>query len=325
MPDADTRLRVDLAGLPLKNPILLAAGTAGTLDEMADVLDLSKVGAVVTKSITGSRREGNATWRIAPLRAGMLNAIGLANVGLEGFLKDYAPRIPAVPAAVVVSIAGFSTEEYVASAAAIDALGTAAAVELNVSCPNVHGGCEFGSDPALLADLVTAVRPALARTPMILKLPPVTGGVTSIVDLARAAIYARGGGGGPASRPGADALTISNTLPAMAIDVHTRRPVLSNVTGGLSGSALHPVALRLVHEAYRGVAKSTATPIIGAGGVLTWEDAAEFILAGATAVQIGTGLLADPRAPLKVAKGLARWVQEQQCGSIAQLIGAATI
>ncbi len=328
-------LAISLAGLDLPNPVILAAGTAGTLDEMADVLDLSRVGAVVTKSITSLAREGNETWRILETRAGMLNAIGLANIGIERFAADVAPRIPFVPARVIGSIAGFSIDGYVSVAAQMDEIDAIDAVEVNVSCPNVHGGVEFGSDPRLLAELVSALRPVLSRTRMLIKLSPVSCGPVSLAEIARAAIepgarLAPSGGsggatGGPNSRPGADALCIANTTPAMAIDVHTRRPRLANTTGGLSGPAVHPIAVRLVHDVYRAIAKDTATPIVGIGGVMTWEDAAEFILAGATAVQMGTALFADPRSPLKVIRGLEKWVATQGAATISELVGSVKL
>ncbi|MCW5776617.1 MAG: dihydroorotate dehydrogenase [Phycisphaeraceae bacterium] len=315
-------LTTDLAGLLLRNPVMLAAGTAGTLDEMGSVLDLSRVGAVVTKSITSQPREGNATWRILESKAGMLNAIGLANVGLSDFEAHVSPRVAGMPTTVVGSVAGFSVEDYVRVAGAMGDIEGIAAVELNVSCPNVRHGTEFGADPRLLRDLVGAVRAALPRTRLIVKLSPVAIGTPhGIADLARSAIEAGGVPSGPNLRPGADALTIANTVPAMAIDPTTRRPRLANVTGGLSGPAVHPIAVKLVYDAYRLVCRDTGTPIIGCGGVQTWEDAAELILAGASAVQLGTALFADPRAPLQVIRGLERWVQRQRVGSIMQLVG----
>lgn len=304
--------------------MLLAAGASGSLDEMGDVLDLSRVGAVVTKSITALPREGNPTWRILETRAGMLNAIGLANVGVERFIAEYAPRIARVPTVVIGSVAGFSIDDYVTVAAAMDAVEGIGAVELNVSCPNVHGGCEFGADPAALRELIGAVRPALGRTRLFVKLSPIAvgGPGLNMVEVARAAIEGSGGGAaGPNGRPGADALCISNTIPAMAIDVRTRKPRLANVTGGLSGPALHPVSVKLVWDVWRNVAREAGVPIVGIGGVLAWEDAAEFILAGATAVQIGTGLFADPKIPERVAAGLARWARGERVGSIGELVG----
>lgn len=325
---ADPTIATELAGLTLRGPVILAAGTAGTLDEMSDVVDLSRVGAVVTKSITCEPREGNATWRILPAEAGMLNAIGLANVGVERFVAEYGPRVARIPTRVIVSVAGFSVEDYVAAAGALGAIDAIAGVELNVSCPNVHGGPEFGADPSSLAGLVSAVRAVLPRTRLFVKLPPaaVAVGGVGIVALARAAIEGDGRvAAGPAGRPGADVLCLANTTPAMAIDAETRRPLLANITGGLSGPAVHPIAVKLVYDVYRGVAKQTGTPIVGVGGVLRWPHAAEFILAGASAVQIGTGLFADPRCPITIARGLSSWVRRQGKTNIGQLVGAIAL
>ncbi len=319
----DTPLATDLAGIRLRSPVVLAAGTAGTLDEMADVLDLSRVGAVVTKSITPEPREGNPPMRIAPVKAGMLNAVGLANVGIGHFAGHVAPRIAAVPTTVIGSAAGFSIGDYVRVCAEFDDIDAMPGVELNVSCPNVSHGVEFGADPRTLAELVREARAVLKRTRLIVKLPPVSIGTPhSIVDLARAAIEPGGAPAGPNSRPGADALTLCNTTPGMAIDVRTRRPVLGNTTGGLSGPAVHHIVVRLVHLTHTAIARDTGTPIMGAGGVMRWDDAAELILAGASAVQTGTALFADPAAPVKIARGLAKWVHRQGAASLADLVGA---
>ena len=326
VPLPDPILSTNLAGLSLRTPVMLAAGTAGTLDDMADALDLSRVGAIVTKSITPLPREGNATWRILPVDGGMLNAIGLANVGLATFLRDYAPRIASVPAPIIGSISGFSVDDFVAVASGFASLPAMPAVELNVSCPNVKHATEFGSSPELLAELVREVRAVLPRTRLFVKLSPIAMGPVKLADIARAAVEPPGSPpNGPNQRPGADALCIANTMAAMAIDVHTRRPGLANITGGLSGSAVHPIAVRLVYDVYRALARDTQTPIIGLGGVLRWEHAAEFILAGATAVEIGTGLFVDPRSPIKVAKGLATWARAQGARCVSDLTGAVKV
>ncbi len=262
-----------------------------------------------------------------------MNAIGLANPGIDGFEEHYLPRAAGMPCVVIASVAGYSVEDYVAVAAVFDEWGRAGgpgtdssqsraiggtpskpsldAIELNVSCPNVKQGCDFGSSPAAIKEVVAEVRKVVRRAKLIVKLSPWPMGLP---DIARAAIEA-----------GADALTISNTMPAMAIDVETRKPRLANVTGGLSGPAIHPIAVKLIHDVYRQVAKPANIPIIGAGGVLRWEDAAEFILAGATAVQMGTALFVDPRSPVSVAKGLGKWVRKQGCASVGELIGAVRI
>ncbi len=311
--DAPSPVSVEIAGVPLRNPVLLAAGTAGYVDEMADALDLSRVGGVVSKSITGEPREGHPTWRIIETRRGMLNAIGLANVGMERFRDEYAARIASCPARVFGSVAGSTVEEYAAVSEMWEGIEALAGVELNVSCPNVHSGTQFGDSADLLAEVVRAARAALKTKPLLVKLPPTTSGGAgaSIVDLAGAALDA-----------GADGLCVANTISAMAIDVKTRRPRLANVTGGLSGPAAHAVAVRLVHLVHTQVAKERGAPVIGIGGVMDWEDAAEMILAGASAVQMGTALFVDPRAPGRVARGLEQWVSRQGARTIRELVGA---
>lgn len=313
----DPILRCSVAGIDLATPIVLAAGTAGVLDEMADVIDLSRVGGVVTKSITRRPREGNPTWRVVPHEAGMLNAIGLANPGLVRFLADHAPRAASVPCAVIASVAGFSIDDYAQTVAGLAAVAGVRAVELNVSCPNVHGGTEFGADPGALRELLQEVRPLVSAhgKRLFVKLSPITVGTPhSIVTMASTAIDR-----------GADALCLCNTIPAMAIDVETRRPILANVTGGLSGTGVHPVVVKLVHDVYRRVARDARVPIIAIGGVRRWQHAAEFMLAGAAAVQMGAMLLADPRSPLRVASGLARWARRQGFDSIGAAVGAAQL
>lgn len=309
-------LTTTLAGISLRNPVLLAAGTAGYVDEMAGAMDLSRVGGVVTKSITAESREGNQTWRIIETPRGMLNAIGLANIGAERFAAEHAPRAGEALATVIGSIAGDSPESYLEVARMFENAEHIPAVELNVSCPNVHSGTHFGDDPGALRELVQAVRPALATTKLFVKLSPIPGGPPgfTIVDLARAAIEA-----------GADGLCIANTVPAMAVDVQTRKPRLANVTGGLSGPSVHPIAVRLVHLVHQGVARETGTPIVGVGGVMSWQDAAEFILVGASAVQMGAALFADPRSPLAVVKGLEAWVKRQGASNIGELVGAVEL
>ncbi|MCC6285960.1 MAG: dihydroorotate dehydrogenase [Phycisphaerales bacterium] len=313
-------LSVNLAGITLRNPVILAAGTAGTLDEAGDLVNLSRIGGVVTKSITREPRAGNPTWRILPERAGMLNAIGLANMGIEAFVRDVGPRVRDVPCAVFGSVAGFAVSEYVEVARAMATVPGLAAIELNVSCPNVHGGTEFGVDPGALRELVGAVRDAVPL-PLVVKLSPIAVGLPGIVEVACAALDGAGRPAGPNGRPGADALTISNTIPAMAIDVKQGRVRLSNRFGGLSGPALHPIALRLVHIVSRQVARERAVPIIGAGGVLGWRDAAAFILAGASAVQMGTALFVNPKRAARVPGGLRRWAIRRGAAKLEDLVG----
>lgn len=307
MPD----LSVDLAGVRLRNPVIAAAGTCGYVDELADCISPSSLGAIVTKSITRLPREGNAPWRMIDLPAGMLNAIGLANVGVDRFIAEKLPAAQRLDTVLIGSIAGNSVEDYAAIATAFEAQPHLPIVELNVSCPNTQDGLMFGEDPASLLGLLSEVRPALRTTKLLVKLSP---NVSDIVAMATAAIEG-----------GADGLSLINTITAMAIDVRSRRPRLSNVTGGLSGPAVHPIAVRMVHEVYRGVARDAKIPIVGLGGVLHWEDAAELILAGASAVALGTALFVDPRRPRRIVDGLSRWVEEQGCRSISELVGGVRL
>ncbi|MCC6907696.1 MAG: dihydroorotate dehydrogenase [Phycisphaerales bacterium] len=307
MSEAQTNLATNLGGVLLRNPVVLAAGTCGYVDEMADVIDLSRIGAVTTKSITAEPREGNRPWRILDAPAGMLNAIGLANMGLEAFVRDQLPRAASCPATVIGSVAGNSIADYVSIASAFDASPHIPAIELNVSCPNTADGLVFGEDPQSLRNLLAEVRPAVTRSKLIVKLSP---NAPSIVKMAQAAIDG-----------GAEALTLINTFTALAIDVHTRKPRIANGTAGYSGPAIHPIAVRMVRDVYRSAARPAGVPIIGLGGVMRWEDAAEFILAGATAVGMGTALFVDPKLPLRVVAGLGRWVSSQGCASVSELIG----
>ncbi|MEL7483280.1 MAG: dihydroorotate dehydrogenase [Planctomycetota bacterium] len=311
MPTPDPRLAIDLAGLKLASPLILAAGTAGYADELADAFDLSILGAVTTKSITKEPREGNPTWRIVPSKAGMLNAIGLANPGIDRFMDDIVPRLERVPTTVIGSVAGNAIEDYAAVCARMEPIAALPAVELNVSCPNVHGGTEFGVDPNALSDLVRACRAELTSTKLIVKLSPIAVGRPGIVEVATAAVEA-----------GADALTVANTVPAMGINVNTREPVLSNVTGGLSGPAVHAIAVKLVHDVHRALPN---TPILGLGGVMDWDDAAEFVLAGATAIGIGTALFANPRQPKRLLRELSRWLDAQNAQSINDVRGGVEL
>jgi len=305
---AESLLSVTLAGVRLRNPIVLAAGTAGEIDEIADALPLEAIGAVTTKSITREPRAGNAPWRLVETRVGMLNAIGLANPGIEEFLRVGLPRANRMSCPVIASAAGHSIDDYVAVAGAFDQRPEPALIELNVSCPNTATGLQFGDDPRLLADLLRAVRPAVMRKRLFVKLSP---GAGDLVRLSQVAIEG-----------GADGLTLCNTFPALAIDPETRRSRLARGGGGLSGPAIHPIAVRVVHDVHRLVTRGAGVPIIGLGGVLDWQDAAEFILAGASAVGVGTALFIDPRRPLAIVRGLERWVARQRAASITDLVGA---
>ena len=304
MPD----LSVNLAGLRLANPTLTCSGTCGYAFEYADFMDLSRLGAFVTKSITLEERPGNEPARIVETRAGMLNAIGLANVGLKRFLAEKVPQLRKMPCPVVVNVAGHSFDDYTETCAAMDNLECVAGVELNVSCPNVKDGLTFGTHPGRLKELTAQVKKVLPRKPLIVKLSP---NVEDVTVTARAAVEG-----------GAQVLSLVNTFTAMSVDVWKRRPRLANVTGGLSGPAIKPIAVHMVSRVYRNVARSAGVPIIGMGGVQTWQDAAEFLLAGASAVAIGTALFVDPATPVKVCEGLGQYMAKAKVDRLTDLIGA---
>jgi len=301
-------LSVNLSSLKLFNPVMTCSGTCGYAFEYGDFLDLASLGAFVTKSITREERAGNEPSRIVETRAGMLNAIGLANVGLERFRREKVPLLETMPCPVIVNVAGHSYADYVETCAAMNNLTCIRAVELNVSCPNVKDGLTFGTHPGRLKELIGEVKRVLPNKPLIVKLSP---NVEDIVATARGAIDG-----------GADVLSLVNTFTAMAIDIHKRRPRLANVTGGLSGPAIKPIALHLVSRVYRNIAKSTGTPIIGMGGIQTWQDAVEFVLAGASAIAIGTALFVDPATPSRVCDGLRGYLEKQGIPRLTDLIGA---
>jgi dihydroorotate dehydrogenase (NAD+) catalytic subunit len=303
MPD----LSVQLGRTRLKNPVLTASGTCGYGAEYAPYMDLSQLGGFITKSVTVHPRRGNPPQRIVETPGGMLNAIGLANVGLDEFVRTKIPYIAKMGTAVFVNVAGHSIDDYLTVCERLDPLPEIAGVELNVSCPNVSDGLMFGTDPALLKDLVTKVRTIIKRGTLIVKLSP---NVTDITRTARAAIEA-----------GADALSMVNTFLGMAIDIHTWRSMLANGSGGMSGPAIKPLAIHLVHRVWREVARNTGTPIIGLGGIRRWEDAIEFILAGASAVAVGTALYIDPTTPSQIVDGIDKYLQQRQIQSIRELTG----
>ena len=301
-------LSVDLAGIKLANPTMTCSGTCGYAFEYADFMDLSRLGAFVTKSITREERPGNEPARIVEVRAGMLNAIGLANVGLDRFLKEKVPQLQKMPCPVVVNVAGHSFDDYTETCAAMNGLNCVQAVELNVSCPNVKDGLTFGTHPGRLKELVAMEKKVLPDKPLMVKLSP---NVEDITVTARAAVEG-----------GAEVLTLVNTFTAMAIDIHKRRPRLANVTGGLSGPAIKPIALHMVSRVYRQVARAAGVPIVGMGGVQYWQDAVEFILAGASAVAIGTALFVDPATPNKICQGLSDYLSQQKVDRLTDLVGA---
>jgi dihydroorotate dehydrogenase (NAD+) catalytic subunit len=278
-------LSVELGRLRLPNPILVASGTFGYAREMAGLVDLRRLGGILPKTVTQEPRAGNAPWRTVETAAGMLNSIGLDNDGLEQFIAHHLPYLATLGVPIIVSIAGRSHDEFVHMTARLAGLVGLAAIELNISCPNVSGGVDFGTDAAMCERLVADCRAATA-TPIIAKLTP---NVTSIAAMAKAAA-----GGG------ADAISLINTCLGMAIDWRRRRPLLGNVMGGLSGPAIKPIALRAVYQA----AEAVKTPIIGIGGIATIDDVMEFLVAGASAVQLGTVNFYNPRASIDVLDAL---------------------
>jgi len=300
-------LSVNLAGINLRNPVMTASGTFGYGEEFAEYCDLEKIGAFVTKGLSLKPRAGNPTPRIVETPGGMLNAIGLQNVGIDAFIAKKVPFLRTVETPAVANYFGNTVEDYVEMTRRLDAIPEVAALEINISCPNVkQGGIVFGTDPDCAASVVSACREATVK-PLIVKLSP---NVTDIVAMARACEDA-----------GADCLSLINTLTGMAIDLNRRRPVLANVTGGFSGPAIKPIALRMVWQ----VAKAVKVPIIGIGGIMNATDALEFILAGATAVQVGTASFINPGAAAQIADDMAAWMTANGVTDIKSLIGALEV
>lgn len=300
-------LSIQIGRLTLQNPIVTLSGTCGYGDEYAPFMDLSKLGAFTTKSVTREERKGNPPPRIVETSAGILNAIGLANVGVDRFIAEKIPVLARLNVPAIVNVAGHSIDDYVSVCSRVDAIDTVRAIELNVSCPNVCDGLVFGTDPKALGELVREVKRVVKQAVLIVKLSP---NVTNITATARAAVDA-----------GAEALSMINTFIGMAIDVESQRPILANLTGGLSGPAIKPLALHLVYRVHREVAGPAGIPIIGMGGVQNWKDAVEFMLVGATAVGIGTAMFRDPTTPLRVLAGLEDYLRRHKLSSIRQLIG----
>jgi dihydroorotate dehydrogenase (NAD+) catalytic subunit len=297
-------LRVNVAGLEMRNPVMTASGTFASGQEYAAFVEPSRLGALVTKGVSLEPWAGNASPRIAETASGMLNSIGLQNPGVEAFIARDLAWLSTWDVPVVVNVSGHSLEEYVAVAARLDAEDSVDALEVNISCPNVDaGGMVFGTDCASAAEVTRGVR-AVTSKPLIVKLSP---NVTDIAEIARAVEAA-----------GADAVSLINTLLGMAIDSHAFRPKLARVVGGLSGPAIKPVALRMVWQ----VAKAVGVPVIGMGGIMTGEDAVEFMLAGASAVAVGTANFVDPTATLRVIDGIAEFCREHGIGSACELVGA---
>lgn len=304
--EKDARLHTNIAGIVMNTPVLTASGTFGFGEEFDDFVDLSRLGGVMVKGTTQKPRRGNDGVRITESPMGMMNCIGLENPGVEVFLKETLPRIEKYNMNVLVNISGTTVEEYGILAEMLD-VPSVAAIELNVSCPNVkEGGIVFGTDPKAAAAVVREAKRHTSK-PVILKLSP---NVTDIVTMARACEDA-----------GADVLSLINTLLGMEINIHTKKPTLGNITGGLSGPCIKPVAIRMVWQ----VAQAVKVPVIGMGGISSWEDAVEFFLAGASAVAVGTANFADPSITMKICDGLNRYLAENNMSSINDLIGKVQI
>jgi dihydroorotate dehydrogenase (NAD+) catalytic subunit len=301
-------MKVRFAGIELANPVIAASGTFGYGIEFEEIVSLEAIGGFVTKGISLEPMTGHASPRIIQTAAGMLNAIGLQNVGVEDFIARKLPPLARYPLCkVIVNVFGYTVADYLAVIEHLNAAPGIAAYELNVSCPNVHaGGMAFGSDPGSLEYLVSRSK-KISKRPLIVKLSP---NVTSISHMAKVV-----------ADSGADAVSLTNTFLAMAIDVETRRPRLSNVTGGLSGPAIKPIALRMVYE----TARTIKIPILGLGGIVTPEDAVEFLMAGATAIQVGTASYADPRATERLASSLESWCRSHNVEKVSSLTGSVEI
>ena len=296
-------LSVKINSLSLRNPVMTASGTFGYGLEFRDLVPLEEIGAIIVKGTTLEPRQGNDYPRMAETAQGMLNCVGLQNKGVDYFCNHIYPEIKDIDTAFIVNVSGNSPETYAACAERIDALDRIPAIELNISCPNVkHGGMAFGVSCEGAASVVRAVRRVYHKT-LIVKLSP---NVTNIADIARAC-----------EAEGADSVSLINTLMGMAIDIERRRPKLSIGTGGLSGPAVKPVAVRMVHDVHQAV----SIPIVGLGGIMTAEDAIEFFMAGATAIEIGTANFIDPTVTVKVKQGIADWLERHGCQSLSEIIG----
>ena len=298
-----TNLEVNIHSLTLKNPIMTASGTFGNGYEYSDFFDVSCLGGIILKATTAEKRDGNPYPRMAETASGMINAVGLQNKGVGFFETDIYPKVKDFNTNVIANVAGSSIESYVEVARRMNRLEHIAAIELNISCPNVkQGGMSFGTKPESAREITSAVKEVYDKT-LIVKLTP---NVTSVVDIAEAVIEG-----------GADAVSLVNTFMGMAIDVETRKPVISTITGGVSGPAIKPMALRMVWQ----VAKAVKVPVIGIGGISTAEDVVEFLLAGATAVEIGTANFINPRATADALEGLKKYMADHKINDVKELIG----
>ena len=300
-------LSVNISKLQMKNPVMTASGTFGYGEEFADFIDITRIGGIIVKGTTLHKREGNPYPRMAETPSGLLNAVGLQNKGVKYFSDHIYPRIKDIQTHMIVNVSGSAIEDYVKTAEIINELDKIPAIELNISCPNVkQGGMAFGVTTKGVSEVVQAVRSAYKKT-LIVKLSP---NVTDIAEMARAA-----------EANGADSVSLINTLLGMAIDAERRRPILSTVTGGMSGAAVKPIALRMVWQ----VAKAVNIPVIGLGGIMNWKDAVEFMLAGASAVQIGTANFIDPAITIKVIDGINDYLERHGCKSVSEIIGALEV
>jgi dihydroorotate dehydrogenase (NAD+) catalytic subunit len=300
-------LTTDIGGLILKNPVMTASGTFGYAKEYATLVDLNRLGAIIVKGLSLLPTKGNPPPRIVETACGMLNAIGLENVGVDAFIKEKVPFLKTLNAPVLANIYGTDVNAYAELAARLNDIETVAGIEVNISCPNVkQGGVAFGADECMAQQVTEVVRARYKRL-LIVKLSP------NVTDITRIARSVEAGG--------ADAVSLINTLTGMAIDVHTRRPVLANVTGGLSGPAIKPVALRMVWQ----VARAIKLPIIGIGGIMNAQDALEFLIAGASAVQIGTGNFVNPGCSMQIIDGIADYMGANGLGSMRQLVGSLKV
>ena len=301
------QLSTKIGSLELKNPVMTASGTFGYGTEYADFMDISRLGAIIVKGTTLNPRQGNPYPRMAETPSGMLNAVGLQNKGVDYFVDHIYPEVQKIGTAIIVNVSGSCIDDYVQTAGIINTLDAIPAIELNISCPNVkQGGMAFGVNPESAAQVVSVVRKAYDKT-LIVKLSP---NVTDITEIARAVEDA-----------GADSVSLINTMLGMAIDAEKRRPILSTITGGMSGPAVKPVALRMVWQ----TAKAVKIPVIGLGGICSATDAIEFLLAGASAIQIGTANFIDPSISEKVIDGIADYLQRHNFSSVQDIIGALQV
>jgi len=307
--DQNVDMSVEFCGVRLENPVFTASGTCGYADELGEFMNVNRLGGFITKSITALPRKGNAVPRIVETDAGMLNAIGLANIGLERFIEEKLPILAKMKPAVFVNVAGQTIDDYLVVIRRLAAVEGLAGFELNISCPNVKlGGITFGKDPEQVVEITSAAKDAAGQKILMVKLTP---SVRDITVVAQAAVEA-----------GADALSLVNTFTGMAIDIETRRPVLANKTGGLSGPAIKPIAVYMVNEVYNVVARDQGIPTLGMGGVMTASDAVEFLIAGASAVAVGTGNFIDPTCTTRIIEGIGEYCRAHGVASVRELSGS---